>query len=247
MSKIRHDTRATTRTLDHRPGERIDRHFHDEHQIMYASAGVVEVTTERGAWIASPQRAVWVPAGQWHAHHFHGASRSHTVGFATTDPPLDPNAPAVLLVPPLLRELFVTLADGALTDAELDRVRAVAHDQLRNATLGSLHVPRPNGELLSAACEIVEADLATAWPLDRLAAQIGVSARTLSRMFRTELTMSYPQWRTQARLAHAVRRLAEGCSVTEVAYACGWSTPSAFIDVYRRNLGNTPGRANSAG
>ncbi|UYM03520.1 AraC family transcriptional regulator [Solicola gregarius] len=242
MSKIRHTSIAPTRTADHHSGERIDRHRHDEHQIMYASAGVVEATTERGSWIAPPQRAVWVPAGEWHEHRFHGATRSHTVGFPRDDAPLDPAEPAVVLVTPLLRELIISWADGTLCDAELDRVRAVTYDQLRRATHGSLHVPRPRNPVLVAACEVVQADLMIPWTADRLAAEVGVSGRTLSRLFRSELTMSYPQWRTQARLAHAVRRLAEGHTVTEAARDCGWSSPSAFIDVYRRNLGHTPGQ-----
>ena len=53
--------------------------------------------------------------------------------------------------------------------------------------------------------------------------------------------MSFPQWRTQLRLYHALRLLAEGQPVTVVAQRCGFATASAFIDVFRRSLGHTPG------
>ncbi|MDN5856408.1 MAG: AraC family transcriptional regulator [Actinomycetia bacterium] len=210
---------------------------------MYVSAGVVEMTTRFGSWIAPPQRALWVPAGQWHEHVFHGTSRSHTVGFDAAKAPIDETEPAVLTVAPLLRELIVAAADGHADDAEERRLRGVLVDQLRRAARGSLHVPLPADPVLAKACAIVLADLAVLWSVAQLGAQVGVSARTLSRLFRSELTMSYPRWRTQARLAQAVRELAEGRTVTQVATSCGWSSPSAFIDVYRHNLGHTPGRA----
>ena len=54
--------------------------------------------------------------------------------------------------------------------------------------------------------------------------------------------MTFPQWRTQVRLHLALRLLAQGLPVTTVGLRCGWSTTSAFIDVFSRNLGHTPGR-----
>lgn len=53
--------------------------------------------------------------------------------------------------------------------------------------------------------------------------------------------MTYPQWRTQLRLHRAMQLLAESLPVTTVAHRCGWASASAFIDVYRRALGHTPG------
>ena len=70
---------------------------------------------------------------------------------------------------------------------------------------------------------------------------MGASERTLSRLLRDELGLTYPQWRTSVRLHRALILLAEGAGVTEVAHRCGWATPSAFIDAYRRVLGHTPG------
>ncbi|WP_426502444.1 helix-turn-helix domain-containing protein [Dactylosporangium sp. McL0621] len=53
--------------------------------------------------------------------------------------------------------------------------------------------------------------------------------------------MTFPQWRTQLRLYHALVLLAEHTPVTVVAHRCGWSSASAFIDVFRRAFGHTPG------
>lgn len=69
---------------------------------------------------------------------------------------------------------------------------------------------------------------------------------TLSRLCRAELGMTFPQWRTQLRLHQALRLLADGRSVTGVACATGWATTSAFVDVFHRHLGYTPGRRSAS-
>lgn len=56
--------------------------------------------------------------------------------------------------------------------------------------------------------------------------------------------MTFPQWRTQVRLFHALKMLAAGTSVTMTAHACGWSSTGAFIDVFRNAFGHTPGTHN---
>ena len=61
-------------------------------------------------------------------------------------------------------------------------------------------------------------------------------------MFRADLGMTFPQWRTQVRLSHALVLLAGGVPVTVVAHRCGWSSASAFIDAFRRAFGHTPGK-----
>jgi AraC-like DNA-binding protein len=90
-------------------------------------------------------------------------------------------------------------------------------------------------------CAALRRDPADARSLAALGADAGVSERTLTRLFRADLGMTFPQWRTQLRLYHALRMLADGSAVTTVAHACGWSSTSAFIDVFRRAYGHTPG------
>ncbi|MBU3063662.1 helix-turn-helix transcriptional regulator [Nocardia sp. NEAU-G5] len=134
----------------------------------------------------------------------------------------------------------------ALPAPELARMRRVLLDQLRRCPEQPLRRPVAVDPRLRDVCDLVEADLTQVWTLAALGRRAGVAERTLSRLFRTEFAMTYPQWRTQLRLYHATQLLAEGASVTTVAHRCGWATPSAFIDVYRQVLGDTPGRYRAA-
>ncbi|WP_083977118.1 helix-turn-helix domain-containing protein [Kitasatospora azatica] len=59
--------------------------------------------------------------------------------------------------------------------------------------------------------------------------------------------MSFQQWRAQFRLQHALTLLAEGRSVTSVAAASGYHSPSAFIEAFRHAFGTTPGRHQRGG
>ncbi|MBA0049150.1 helix-turn-helix domain-containing protein [Mycobacterium sp. NPDC050853] len=235
-------TRHITGVMSVPGGQRIDRHWHEVHQIVYPATGVIAVTTAEGTWIAPPNRALWIPAGARHEHRFYGLTAFHSVGFNPDKYAVDMSGPTVIAVSPLLRELIITCSDpGSLPEDEIARLRVVLVDQLRHSPEQALKLPTPRDERLAEACALVEADLTQIWTVAELGRRVGASERTLTRLFRTDMGMTYPQWRTQIRLHQALRLLAEDRPVTYVAHQCGWATPSAFIDVYRRTLGQTPG------
>ena len=41
-------------------------HAHQDHQLAWASAGVLTVLTEAATWVLPPTRALWIPAGLPH-------------------------------------------------------------------------------------------------------------------------------------------------------------------------------------
>lgn len=241
----RHTPAAPTRAQHLAAGDRIDAHRHDDHQIVYAGSGVLAVTTDAGTWFAPGTRAIWVPAGTVHAHRAHGRLDLHLVGLPADDNPLGLATPTVLAVGPLLRELILAYTRDPDDDGpERRRLLGVLRDQLRASPQQPLRLPAPNDPRLAAVCRIVHADPADTRTLAALGAATGVGERTLSRLFRREFGMTFPQWRTQSRLYHALRMLADDTPVTTVAHRCGWSSASAFIDVFHRAFGYTPGTHN---
>lgn len=242
MSKIRHNPRASTGLRPLPAGAGVDAHWHDENQIVYAGRGVLSVTTDAGSWIAPATRAIWIPAGTVHEHRAYGDTDLHLVGLPVKDNPLRLDQPAVIGVGPLLRELIITYTEQpAGLAAERRRLRAVLLDRLRHSAQQPVYVPAARDPRLVAVCAILRDNPADNRTLARLGVVAGVSDRTLTRLCRAELGMSFPQWRTQLRLHHALRLLAEDIPVTAVAHQCGWASSSAFIDVFRRAFGHTPG------
>src|SRR5262245_43203985 len=85
MSRTRHtpedEPHFLIRTLaaDFRDGDTIAPHAHTWGQLIYAVAGVLTVTTERGSWVVPPHWAVWAPAGVQHGMRFTGAASLRTL------------------------------------------------------------------------------------------------------------------------------------------------------------------------
>ncbi|MEU0940432.1 helix-turn-helix transcriptional regulator [Embleya sp. NPDC005971] len=237
----RHRSIAPATAHAHAAGEFISRHRHPYHQLIYVSAGVLAVRTGQGAWVACRDRAVWIPANTWHEHRVYGHSSVHTLGFASDDTPLSVDSPTVVAADGLLRELFVACTEPDLPTAESRRLRAVLNDRLRRAHVRPLTLPTARDPRLAHACRVVEEDLSRPRTIAWLARHVGVGERTLTRLFRTEFGTTYPRWRTNTRVFHAMIQLAEGADVTTTARRCGWGTTSAFIDTFAHTMGQTPG------
>jgi transcriptional regulator GlxA family with amidase domain len=184
-----------------------------------------------------------------HSHQAHGPTQMRTLVFPATtgrDPgaPL-PAGPAVVAVSPLLREIIVALTGDdrpPYTARQRATMERVALDQLRRVDQLPARLPALADDRLRAIAALLRANPAEPRTLAELGPMVGASERTLSRLFRQEAGMSFPQWRTQLRLQHALVLLAEGTPVTSAALACGWSNPSAFIEAFRRAFGATPGK-----
>ncbi|WP_329583846.1 helix-turn-helix transcriptional regulator [Kitasatospora sp. NBC_01250] len=239
MSPTRHDPAGPVRRpLTH--GERVDWHLHSDNQLISPGLGVLRVFTPAGSWVVPPHRAVWVPAGVAHAHQAHGPAELRCLAFAAALNPLSLDRPTVLALTPLLRELIAALTGPqALGRATLEQA---VLEQLRAAPELPLGLRTPRDPRLRDLAGLLAADPADPRTLAQLGAAVGAGERTLSRLFRRETGLSFPQWRAQLRLQHALALLAEGRSVTAVAAAAGYRSPSAFIEAFRLAFGTTPGR-----
>lgn len=226
--------------LAHR--ERIDWHDHADHQLICPRRGVLRVSTPMGTWVVPPHRAVWIPACVAHAHRAHGPTDMRALVFDRSVNPLRLDRPTVLAVTPLLREVIASLTDDAeLTGGQRRNLERVALDQLRRVEELPLCLPSPTDPRLRDVTEILRDDPADSRTLAELGAVVGAAERTLSRLFRSQTGMTFPQWRAQLRLHHSLVLLATGASVTAAAGACGYSGPSAFIQAFRNAFGTTPG------
>lgn len=63
-----------------------------------------------------------------------------------------------------------------------------------------------------------------------------------SLRIKAETNLTFGQWRQQIRLLEALRRLGRQEAVTRVAIDLGYDSPSAFIAMFKKALGSTPGQ-----
>ena len=145
--------------------------------------------------------------------------------------------------PPLMRELILALehAEPGKREAHLTALMLL---ELQGAETAPLGIPLPRAEdgdkRLRALCEAVLRAPHERATLAEWAHRVGASERTAARLFRDQLGTSYPHWRRQVVLAHALPLLARGTPVGQVAAACGYASESAFGAMVKAQLGQSP-------
>jgi len=115
-------------------------------------------------------------------------------------------------------------------------------DQIGSAREARLHLPTPRDSRLRAIADGLAENPGDRRRLADWAGVAGASGRTLARLFRRDTGMGFDAWRRQLRLQAALTWLAVGRPVTTVALDLGYDSPSAFIAMFRKALGTTPGR-----
>lgn len=229
--------------FDH--GHVIRRHSHLEDQLLFASQGVMTVETEEGIWVVPPLRAVWIPA-----EIAHGVAMSGHVSMRTlyTLPKLFKTVPRrcqVINISSLLRELILHACQFRKLRLKVPAERHVIdliRDQMKLVQSIPVQLPHPRDPRAKKLADRLRANPCEQRSLEALSMECGASKRTMQRLFAEESGLSFSRWRQQARLIHALQTLAAGQSVTNAALDAGYSTTSAFISMFHKQLGTTPAR-----
>jgi AraC-like DNA-binding protein len=218
-------------------------HSHPRGQLIYASSGVMRVICGRDIWVVPPSQAVWVPPDQEHEVFFPCDVALRTLFVDPSAIAGLPKGCTVIKVTPLLRELIlraVEIGERYLRDSAGWRLMQVLLDELRQAESTPLHLPMPRDERALLVTERLFADPGDDRDLAAWGREAGASGRTLARIFIAETGLTFGAWRKRLVLQEAVRRLGSGEQVTAVAFDLGYQSLSAFIEMFRKELGASP-------
>lgn len=225
------------------PGFFDPAHSHARAQLVYATSGVMILSTEDTSYVTPPQRAIWVPARVTHEVRCRGHVRIRTLYVDGNAAPDLPAACGVLVVSDLLRELILEACDLPVEyplGGRDERVMRLILDEICRAQRIPLSVPMPTEKRLGLICKAVLADSSVQKTLDEWADAAAMGRRTFTRIFRRETGMSFAAWQQNVRLMDALSRLEEGRSITETALDVGYNSPSAFTAMFRRTFGVSP-------
>ena len=219
-------------------------HTHSRHQLMYSQRGVIHVSTPTGSWILPPTRSIWISGGTPHALV---VKRSVELIILWVDPDA-PGVPHwtdcnVVSVSPLIRELLCVCAEQPWDyppASPSSRLAQVLLEQLKVHEQAPLELPELSDPRAERVAAMLRADPADRRPLAELASAAGASHRTIERLFATEARMSFGRWRVRNRMIAALELLAQGESVSNVADAVGYESPSSFIATFKDSFGTTP-------
>jgi AraC-like DNA-binding protein len=228
---------------DYAPGHETGLHRHPRAQLLFATSGVMRVTTEPALFTVPPGTGLWVPADALHSVRMDGVVRMRALFLRADAAASGPAAATVIAVSPLLRELILTVCgEPVVWDARgpIRLVAALVLHEIRRAGTRALSLPACRDPRLARVAAALLADPADGRDLDGYAAIAGASVRTLARLFRTETGMSFQQWRRQLRMTEALSRIAQGMPPARAAAVVGYASVPAFGAAFRETFGTTP-------
>jgi AraC-like DNA-binding protein len=236
----KHPVTVNVRTLP--ANGHVPTHAHDWAQLACTLRGAVRLRAAQTTWIVPPTRAVWIPPRVDHEVNLIGEVALRTVYVDASAAPRGLTTCEVIDVSGLMRELIETLA---AVDRKAETVRyalltSLLLEEIRIAPTLSLDLPLPQDRRLRALCEALLEDPGAGLSLEGWALRVGASPRTLARLFREELGMTFGQWRQRVRLAQAAALVSGGGSLASVAASLGYESASAFSAMFKRALGRSP-------
>jgi AraC-like DNA-binding protein len=221
-------------------------HFHDVHEIEYACRGMVEVKTGVGHYLLPPHQAAWIPAGLHHKTTLNAGVQTLAVLFEPSLVPMAGDRVRIIAVSALLREMMLysvrwpisRTESGVEADSFFQTLGYVVAEALDDEM--PLNLPVPTDPVVTAATDYTRAHLDRVTVSDVTRA-VGVSERTLRRIFSTHLGMSWRSYLLRARVLRSMAMLAQpDRSILEVSIAVGFDDVGAFARSFARHCGETP-------
>ena len=139
----------------------------------------------------------------------------------------------------MISETLPRLYDLSGSDA---RVMSVILDQIQNLPVTPLDLRIPRDPRLIKIYQALADNPSDNRSLEDWGRKVGACSRTLTRLFQAETGMSFRQWWQQYRILEALKRLGQREPVTKIALDLGYDSPSAFICMFKKALGKTPGQ-----
>lgn len=217
-------------------------HTHRKGQLIIALYGAVICQAENDLWIVPPDCAMWIPGGI--AHSAKATWNAH-LNYLFIEPGAAalPERCCTLAISPLIKALVERLtheeADCAV-QSHAGRLTRVTLDELATMPQQKLSLPVSSHPKIRAM-----ADVLVSHPEDRStfkswAKRLALSERSLARLMLRETGLTFGRWRQQLHLIVALRELASGVSVQNVAANLGYESVNAFITMFKKSMGSTP-------
>ncbi|MCC4788771.1 helix-turn-helix transcriptional regulator [Vibrio splendidus] len=220
-------------------------HRHHRGQLLCIDEGLIQVKTDEGTWILPPHRAGWIPPGAMHSVYFCGSLKGRSLLFTPEICEQFPMRPCVIEMSDVLKVLSIRASTWNKTEelpVQCLHILSVISDELGNSPHESLYIPLPKDPRLQKVTQAILTNPNSKNSVEHWASIGAISSRTLRRLIRSELNMSFSEWRQQILLIHSLEMMARGESVGDVAFALGYSTTSNFIAMFRRVYGESPMR-----
>ncbi|CAB5681948.1 HTH-type transcriptional repressor of iron proteins A [Delftia tsuruhatensis] len=223
----------------------MDFHAHRKSQLMVTNTGLITLETDAGVCVVPPRSAAWIQGGTLHRVSCSGAASGYIVFVEAGAARPMPGPCHALAVSPFLRALLDRVQDLP-QDYALDggdgRLMQVLLDEIQAAQPEGLHLPLPHDRRLRRMTSALCAEPQLHARLADWAQRIGMSERSMTRLFVAETGLTVNQWRRQLHVLTALQQLSQGLRIQTVADALGYESAPAFVTMFRKAVGTSPRR-----
>jgi AraC-like DNA-binding protein len=226
-------------------GFEVEPHQHIKGQVLFVQRGGLICEVDGGMWMVPPSSAVWIPGGAQHLIKVTGALEGYGAFIVPEVAAKLPLTTCAISVTPLLRELLIRSARLPLLYDDRGanmHMTAVLLNELATAKVENLHLPMPTDLRLRRIIQMMIDTPENRGTVETWAEKAGMSCRSLERLVRRQTGMSLGRWRQQLRIVLAVKWLAGGATIQQVANDLGYADTPSFITMFRKALGRSPGR-----
>jgi AraC-like DNA-binding protein len=226
-------------------GPEYEPHAHPKAELILTMRGLVTCDVAKGRWMVPAQCALWIPPEMSHSVRTVGEVELYCLFL---DPEVVSGLPSeccTIAVSPLLRELVIAASRlpmlydpkgpaGSLVGTMLN--------ELATASVEYLHLPMSSNTRLRKIADTFAVDPSDRATVVEWAQRVAMSERSLSRLIMRETGMTFGRWRQQFQIMVALERLVDGEPVKTVALDLGYESTGAFIAMFKRALGMSPGK-----
>ncbi len=217
-------------------------HRHRKGQLVFAMGGSATCRVPSGLWMVPPHCGVWIPGGMEHSNV---ATANARIYFLYIEPGAAnlPDRCCTLSISPLLRELIIELSERVRdNDARSELLTRVLLTELPLMPVQRLHLPISSEPRLRRIATALAQEPADRRTLAEWANRVALSESSLARLVLKETGLTFGRWRQQLYLIVAMRELASGVSVQQVAGDLGYESVAAFITMFKKALGKPPAK-----
>lgn len=217
-------------------------HVHRKGQLILALHGAVTCAAGNEIWIVPPSCGIWIPGGVPHSARATANARLNYL-FVEPDAANLPEVSCTLSVSPLIREMVERLARERadyLADSHAARIARVILDELALMPREQFNLPISSHPKIRAMADALTTEPSDRSTLSDWANRVAMSERSLARLLIRETGLTFGRWRQQVHLVVALRELAGGKAVQNVAAELGYESVNAFITMFKKALGSTP-------
>jgi len=224
-------------------------HTHPKHQLLYAEDGVLYLCSGKQQLILPARHGAWIPAHRLHKIYsnspnlylrniyFHERKQDEEILRQFHIFPISALAQEMIVY----TQIWSPEGEAGQTEQSfLETIRLLAIDWCEQTM--PLVLPTTDYAPLKEIIDYIGENLASPLQLDIVAQRYGFSGRTLLRLFKDQLGMTFGTYLRIARIVRAIELLTEPtASVTQVAYDVGYNSLSSFSRVFQQLTGVKPG------